>query len=150
MNLNIVIAQLETDLQKELSILSDKWQIRSNVRWIEDGEKSTKYFYDRFKQRHDSKATSDIKDPEAQATKDPLEALDYIKRYFESVYKTKAFDSSEVEAFTNKLPEISHEQNSLLTKEISTEEIIEVINSLPANKSPGPVRVNVQFLQNFH
>lgn len=82
-------------------------------------------------------------------TNDPLEALDYIKRYFELVYKAEALDSNEVETFTNRLPEISHEQNSLLTKEISTEEIMEVINSLPANKSPGPDELTYNFYKTF-
>ena len=36
--LKIIIEKLQVDLQEELTILVDKWQIRSNTRWIEERE----------------------------------------------------------------------------------------------------------------
>ncbi|CAG8646013.1 8489_t:CDS:2, partial [Gigaspora rosea] len=116
---------------KEITSVREMQPCSANVSVLESNSSQ-------FSSKVDHKENSfiQIKDPEVQVTNDPLEALDYIKRYFESVYKAEALDTNEVETFTNRLPEISHKQNSLLMKEISTEEIVEVINSLPANKSP--------------
>src|SRR6185437_2500443 len=47
MDLSIVVEQLNLELQDELKLLTKKWQLRSNVKWLEEGEKSTKYFFER-------------------------------------------------------------------------------------------------------
>ncbi|CAG8682362.1 2460_t:CDS:2, partial [Gigaspora rosea] len=38
-NLQLVIERLRRNLQDELTNLADKWQVHSNARWIESGEK---------------------------------------------------------------------------------------------------------------
>ncbi|CAG8627895.1 3722_t:CDS:2, partial [Gigaspora rosea] len=53
-----------------------------------------------FCKRHTADATSKISNPEAQSINDPLGSLEYIKGYFESVYRAELVNSSEVEAFT--------------------------------------------------
>ena len=44
-DLYILKTQLTTQLQQELEFLAEKWHIRSKTRWVESGEKSTKYFF---------------------------------------------------------------------------------------------------------
>ncbi|CAG8729977.1 7282_t:CDS:1, partial [Cetraspora pellucida] len=36
--LNLVIEGLNFELQEELTMMSDKWRVRSNAKWIEEGE----------------------------------------------------------------------------------------------------------------
>ena len=56
--------ELNIQLQEELTNLAEKWQIRSKTQWIEQGEKSTKYFFARYKQRKSQVAQTEIKDPD--------------------------------------------------------------------------------------
>ena len=55
--------ELNIQLQEELSSLAEKWHIRSKVQWIEHGEKSTKYFFMKYKQRKSHTAHLEIKVP---------------------------------------------------------------------------------------
>ena len=50
-DLRLVAEDVNQQLQKELSLLAEKWQVRSKVKWIESGERSTKYFFMRYKAR---------------------------------------------------------------------------------------------------
>ncbi|CAG8688153.1 17532_t:CDS:2, partial [Gigaspora rosea] len=63
-DLQLVIESLKRNLQDELTDLAKKWQIRSNARWIKCGEKSMKYFFSRFKIRHNAAAIDKIKIPD--------------------------------------------------------------------------------------
>ncbi|CAG8786118.1 8831_t:CDS:2, partial [Racocetra fulgida] len=38
-DLSIVITQLNSELQEELKLQTEKWQLRSNIKWLEAGEK---------------------------------------------------------------------------------------------------------------
>ncbi|CAG8710135.1 24715_t:CDS:2 [Dentiscutata erythropus] len=72
-DLSIIATQLKAEIQDELTNLMSKWQIRSNTKWIEEGKRSTRYFFNRFKQKHQSSATSKIKIPDNPMINNPLE-----------------------------------------------------------------------------
>ena len=48
----ILAGNLKVQIQNEVAILSEKWRIRSNTKWIEEGEKSTKYFFSMYKTKN--------------------------------------------------------------------------------------------------
>ncbi|CAG8728149.1 17919_t:CDS:2, partial [Dentiscutata erythropus] len=48
-NLELMVEQYKRKLQDELTNLANKWQIRSGACWLEEGEKSTKCFFMRYK-----------------------------------------------------------------------------------------------------
>ena len=50
-NLAESIEELNTQIQNELSKLSESWLTRSKAHWIEHRERSTKYFFAKYKAR---------------------------------------------------------------------------------------------------
>ena len=83
--LNNQVDSLTLDLQEELTHLAEKWQIRSKAQWIEKGEKSTKYFFTRYKMRKAHSALKDIRDPEA-ITQTSENTLQYIRNKYATIY----------------------------------------------------------------
>ncbi|CAG8820935.1 6772_t:CDS:1, partial [Gigaspora rosea] len=71
------LANLTDKLHKETAALADKWYLRSKERWIEKGEKSTKFFFSCYKARSEGNCEDLIKIPEEY--KDKYDTLDYIK-----------------------------------------------------------------------
>ena len=67
--------------------------LRSKVRWHEDGERNTKYFYSLEKRNYTSKAIKRIKIAENVYTEDQFNILDKEKCSYESLYKTKNIDT---------------------------------------------------------
>ena len=103
-DLRLVAEKVNQQLQENLSSLAEKWQIRSKAKWVESGEKSTKYFFMRYKTRLSSTPTSKIKDPSNPLNEDPVTILQYIKNNFEQLYKTEEIDTEAVEKLTQDLP----------------------------------------------
>ena len=62
-NIRLQIDNLNLQLQDELTDMAEKWQICSKTKWIEQGEKSTKYFFAKYKARKAKSALEIIKDP---------------------------------------------------------------------------------------
>jgi len=136
-DLQLEIERLRRNLQDELTNLTDKWQVRSNARWIESGEKSMKYFYSRFKTRHNAVVIDKIKIPNNIEGSNPIEVLHYIKEYYSHIYKPEPIKKEAMDRITDGLPQIEESDNQSLIKYITKKEISEVIHSLPNNKALG-------------
>ena len=59
--------------------------LRSKVRWYEEGERNTKYFYSLEKRHHDIKTVSKLKVGENCYTEDQFEILEEEKTFYESL-----------------------------------------------------------------
>lgn len=105
-NLNIVVIQLNTKLQDKLKLLTKKWQLISNVKWL-------------------------VRNPETLELEDRLDILQYIRDQFEAIYQDEPVEAEAIEAITDDLLTVSQQQNRMLVKEFSIQEIKDTINKLP-------------------
>ncbi|CAG8731099.1 16992_t:CDS:1, partial [Gigaspora rosea] len=58
------LESLRIQLKEELEKMSENWCRRSKAKWIEEGERSTKYFYAQYKARKSISCQNKIKPPE--------------------------------------------------------------------------------------
>ena len=58
------------------------------MRWHEEGERNTKYFYSLEKRNHDIKTISKLKVGENCYTADQFEILEEDKKFYESLYRS--------------------------------------------------------------
>ena len=63
--------------------------------------------------------------------------------------QAKSHNLSMEESFTNDMPQISPEENSILTSEFSDKEVYDAISQMEHNKSPGPDGFPAEFYQKF-
>src|SRR5205085_5921902 len=123
---------------------SRKWQLHSKTKWIEQGEKSTKYFFSKYKSRKSHSALSEIKNP-LNITQNKNSTLSYIREEYSKIYKKEEINLAAANEIIKEASQVTGLQNSLLTQEISLEEIRNTIRSLPNNKSPGSDGLTYEF-----
>ncbi|CAG8820420.1 23424_t:CDS:2, partial [Gigaspora margarita] len=105
--------------KNELKLLTKKWILRSNLKWLEEGKKSKKYFFEQYKMRTSREATNIVKNSASPASSNKSKILQYIRDQFEALYQDEPVDIEAIEALTNDLPSVSQQQNKALIKEIS-------------------------------
>jgi exonuclease III len=142
--LHTQVDRLSLELKEELQQFAEKWQIRSKAQWIEKGEKSTKYFFARYKIRKAHSALKDIKDPEVPS-QNRENTLQYVREKYAKIYEKEEINLDSAQQITENLPQVSIAHNTELTREITQEEISNVIKNLPNNKAPGTDGLTYEF-----
>ena len=61
---------------------------QSKVRWHEEGERNTKYFYSLEKRHHDIKTVSKLKVGDNCYIEDQFDILEEEKKFYESLYRS--------------------------------------------------------------
>ena len=133
------VAQLELELNIQSMAEAKGSQIRSKVRWIEEGEKNTKFFLTLEKIRGQQKIMTRIKLNNTFIDDQNL-IMEEQKKFYADLYKRpNDFNKELVENFTQNLniPNISLEENQHCDKEITVEEIEAALKNMKNDSSPG-------------
>ncbi|CAG8778519.1 14069_t:CDS:1, partial [Gigaspora rosea] len=65
--------------------------------------------------------------------------------FYEKLYETEEIDMAAMNKITNNLPQVGEEWNRTLVRPIGKEEILQTIQELPGNKSPGTDGLTYEF-----
>ena len=114
---------------------------RAKCRWVEQGERPTKYFFNLEKTNYNKKTIWELRlEDETTTTNDKL-ILDQIEAYFRDLYTSsvKTFSQDEHDEFIQHLqiPKLSDEDRDNLEGPLSYEECKNVLESFQNDKSPG-------------
>ena len=85
-----------------------------------------------------------IKIPEAESSIG-MDTLQYIRSFYEKLYKSEEVDHKVMEEIVGNPLEVTAEMNETLLREITKEEIEQVIKVLPDNKSLGTDGLTYKF-----
>ena len=135
------------DLEDKIMERSRGIIFRSRVKWYEEGEKNTKYFFSLEKARYNAKTCYKLIDEEQKEYEQPEDIL----RIQESFYRNLYQEDSEVDftmenQFGIKVPdEIKEQQNT----QISLKELQEAAKEMNNNKTPGRDGIPVDFYKVF-
>ena len=123
--------------------------LRSKVRWHEEGECNTKYFYSLGKRHHDIKTVSKLKVGENCYIDDQVEILKEEKNFYESLYRStrinpKIFKKS---PFLNpeNVTALSEEEKKCCEGLVNEEECINVLKDFDNNKILGTDGLPAEF-----
>ena len=115
--------------------------LRSKVRWHEEGERNTKYFYSLEKRHHDIKTVSKLKVGGDSYIGDQFEILEVEKKFYDSLYcssniNTKKFKNS---PFFNpeNVTALSEEEKKSCEGLVNVEECSNALKDFKKNKTPG-------------
>jgi exonuclease III len=144
------------EVMKELDTYENKRiqgaVIRARATWVEEGEKSSKYFLNLEKHNQELKSIRSIKNPTTNdtyvTTKD---IMDHIVTYYQKLYDNDInvnIDQKDHGAFAPD-SSIGIENNLLLESPITEKEIFKAINELPLDKSPGIDGLTTNFYKKF-
>jgi len=131
---------------------SQGYQIRSRVKWVEEGERSTKYFLnlEKVRQNHNCIISLNNVKGESVTTNDGI--LDVAKTFYSDLFASRDVSDSSVNSFFSEITPESVLCEDLVQKcegALTSEECHKAINSMKLNKSPGIDGLTVEFYKHF-
>eukprot|EP00253_Pinus_taeda_P032882 PITA_32882 len=120
---------LEREKQEEVL-----WRQKSRIRWLKEGEKNTKFFHKSTVQRRMRNHISQIINAQGEKVETQEEIEQEFIQHFKEMSKEPNINQAEaIEGITRHIPRlITEEQNTLLLKPISLQEVETTANSLKA------------------
>ena len=144
------------DLKMELqSIYEEKGRaaiLRSKCRWVEKGERPTKYFFNLEKRNYNRKTITELRTESETVTNNESQILEAIENYYSELYAS-ANNSQEnnVDEFTEhlKIPKLSDADRDRIEGPLSYEECKKALDTFQNNKAPGEDGFTVEFYMFF-
>ncbi|KAL3701599.1 hypothetical protein R1sor_019621 [Riccia sorocarpa] len=124
---------------------------RSKIRWIENGEASTSYFYNVLKSKQKQEQMTSLTNAEGVLVTDEQEMMGMIQDFYTELYQqpltleADKAERSEVLSLIDK--RILPEENLALLETPSMEEVETAVKSMAAGKSPGEDGVTVEVVR---
>ena len=151
------VLQCYDSLKSELqSLYEDKGKhamFRAKCRWVENGERPTKYFFNLEKRNYNKKTISELRLQDESTTCNEKEILDQIEAYFKNLYSSECtLSQEEYQEFIQNLeiPRLSNEDRDSLEGPLTYEECKKVLDSFQNDKSPGVDGFTVEFYKFFY
>ena len=123
--------------------------VRSKTRFIEEGEKSTKYFFGLEKSNYLKKHMRKVKLDNGKIITNQKEVLLLQKEFYERLYSSRNLEKDNIFLNDHSLPKLSDHQKLLCDKELTLEELKESLLTFKNNKSPGTDGITVEFYRKF-
>ena len=114
--------------------------------------KAGKYLANMLQHKKDKSLIPSILDSSGNATQDPQNINNIFRQFYSSLYSAGTEPTqSEIDSFLNNLdlPSLTTDQANYLDQPISSEELTEVLHSMPNNKSQGPDGLSAEYYKHF-
>ena len=154
-NINHVLKEYE-NLKTELqSIYDEKGRaamFRSKCRWVENGERPTKYFFNLEKKNHNTKTITELRLEDDSTTYDKELMLEAIENYYKKLHTSvNNAQDNDINDFIDHLeiPKLTDEERDSIEGPITLIECKAVIDTFQANKTPGEDGFTVEFYNFF-
>lgn len=126
--------------------------VRSRARWVEEGEKPTKYFCHLESRNFLNKTIKKVETPE-KTYYNQLDIMTEIRGFYKSLYQntdTEAMDVDLADVLpSNDIPKLQNNFTCNLEKNIDEHELLSVLKNMKNNKSPGSDGFTVEFFKFF-
>lgn len=126
--------------------------IRSRARWIQQGEKPSKYFCNLENRHFISKSMKSLISNSGEEITDSKLLKNEVFKFYEKLYSTREHEIKPVNLnniLTENTPKLSDEEAESLEGEINLKEAGEALNKMQNNKSPGSSGFSVEFFKFF-
>ena len=119
--------------------------IRSKVRWHEEGERSTKYFWGLKKARAVKKHLQKLKLKDGRITTDPKEILSAQVDFYRKLYSSKLQDNPSTYSFFDHTITLNEVDRDDCEGAITIKEWEEALHTFKNDKSPGNDGITSEF-----
>ncbi|KAG7583573.1 hypothetical protein ISN44_As08g030850 [Arabidopsis suecica] len=140
------ITTLKHQLQQEYRLEEEFWRTKSRILWMQAGDKNTKYFHAKTKQRRSHNRITSIEDEAGNIMRTEKEIQNTIHSYFTNLYSSSGSDQLE-EVLQHIQPRVTPNMNQQLTVPVTEEEIFKALSQMNVDKAPGPDGLNAGFFK---
>ena len=151
-----IILELQVEKSRLKKIMAYKTKgaiLRSKVRWHEQGERNTNYFYGLEKRNYNSKTVTRLKIGENRFTSNQFEILEKERLFYESLYKSKNLnpDKFKDSVFFNQenISPLSEEKKASCEGNITANECLKALKDFQPRKTPGTDGFPAEFYRFF-
>ena len=142
-----LIEEVKGKLKRAEDKLEERLNIKSGERWIEMGERSTKYFYRRYKERLQMARFPPLVDSDGNIAVMPKEKVETCRAHLQSLWDGKP--TKDPRPFPWHCPKLTEAQAEQLAIAITEKEVLDSIQSSPRGKAPGPDGFPSEFYRTF-
>ena len=145
------IAWLENEIQRLYDITAKGAQIRARVEFIEEGEKSTKYFLNLEKSRQARKSVTSL-NINGNILYDNFKILEEEVKFYETLYKSDNVSMIDVDTYldaTTGFPSLTDAEANLCEGDFTLPELTDSVKQMKSNKSPGLDGLSAEFYKHF-
>ena len=139
--------QLETFRQKA----NDGIIMRSKIKWMEFGEKPSKYFLNLEKQNRVNKEIRQLSTENGQVINRQDSILKEIFNLYSNLYQAKVTEDVDLGTLLDHsdIPKLTPTISAILKGPLSIDEVFSVLKTMKNNKSPGQDGFTVEFYRFF-
>lgn len=135
---------LKVELNLQYRMEEEYWRTKSRIQWLNAGDRNSKFFHSKTKQRRSRNRIIHIKDDQGNTKTKPGDIREQIMKYFQKLYTSEGTVIDE--DLLRGIPvTISEEINTKLTAQVTEKEIEAAAFSINPDKSPGPDGMNAGF-----
>jgi exonuclease III len=150
----------DSDKAEEYFTMKAEWQayqnsktagarLRSKARWVEEGEKNTKYFLNLEKHNQEKKTISSIINSQDQILNAPKDIMDEITGFYKKLYsEDNNVNNLHYNCFTSNV-KIAEDDYLEMEKALTIDECKNALDQMPVNKSPGSDGFTAEFYKSF-
>ena len=127
-------------------------KIRSRARWIEEGEKPTKYFFNLEKKNASNNTIKQLKKSNGEYVSTNKEILEEQFNFYKPLYESDNISENNIKQYLSKinnLNTLNEQEANILEGEISETECKDALKNMKLNKSPGSDGLPIEFYTTF-
>jgi len=126
-------------------------QIRSKVKWTEEGEKCTKYFLNLEKAHQTANTINQLRNEDGDIITDQSDLLKECCKFYSNLYTSQCIKGEDIDEYLSEIETTSLDEcdKILCEKEISEHEVLSAVKNLKNGKSPGIDGIIPEFYKEF-
>ena len=145
-----LISELEIQQNQYWYEKAEGAKLRSKLKWVEEGEKSSKFFFGLEKTNAKNKLWSQVKTDDGIIKTGIENVLNEQITFYEKLLTSEGWNKDEAESLLEQIDEkLTTEHAELCESEITGAEIDKIIKTLKLNKSPGEDGLTAEFYHKF-
>jgi len=130
--------------------VEEYWKQKPTVAWVKEGDSNTKFFHCSTIVRRNTNCIRRIKNVDNAVMEEPKKIKAIFFNYFQRLWGGEVIGVADDKLIEENVPHlILTEDNELLTRERSWQEVMTVIRVMPADKAPGPDGFSWMFYKKF-
>ncbi|KAL3698062.1 hypothetical protein R1sor_012138 [Riccia sorocarpa] len=134
-------------LEEEQAILWRRW---SSLRWVREGEASSKFFFSLLKAKHAKEEIMCLTTDEGQKIEEETTIMQELHQFYTNLYHQDAVSAEDTQLRKKTLAlidkKVSVQQNEMLIAVSGPLEIMQVVSKLKNDKAPGIDGMTAEFL----
>ncbi len=126
--------------------------LRSKTQWVNEGERSTKFFFNLEKSKQSNNVIKEIKDTNGNLHTRDNEILKECALFYENLFSSKKVTQEDIDEYLQEveIPNVLNTSQKTMCDEYITEkEIKKVVDNLKIGKSPGCDGLTTEFYKKY-